>query len=63
MTGTGGEADRCGVSCRLTVDLHVALQVLFSDEGLVADGADVRPLAGLPRACERPGSPEKGEVR
>ena len=39
------------------MDLEVSLQVLAADEGLVADVADVSPLGGLPRACERPGSP------
>ena len=46
----------------LTVYFHVSLQVLAAYEGLVADGADVRPLGGLPRACQRPGSPVSGPV-
>ena len=36
----------------LTVYFHVPLQVIASDEGLVADVADVRPFGGLPRACQ-----------
>ena len=37
------------------------LQVLTPDERLVADGTDVGPLAGLPRACQRPTTRNPGE--
>ena len=58
--GSDTAADRASLSRRgasRTVYLHVRLQVLAPDEGLVADGTDVGPLAGLPGACERPSSP------
>ena len=41
----------------LTVNLHVPLQIVAPDEGLIADVADVRPFARLSGACERPHSP------